>query len=768
MAGIFPAPRTTLVEVSEIEEKKELGLRDRGLQLVLLVVLCLQLISWGLVEGYQLGDSVEYMERAQALVRGEEVIDSTAIRSFGFVSLIAPFFALADLLGIEDFKPIVALVRLFQILLGLELARVCARLGARLAGREVGLVAALAVGLNPYFLQYSVSPVTGIVAGVCVGHALLRLVERRGARNALVGGLWLGGALLMAYKTSLVVAPIFLYLALRDRLKHWRHTAAVAGGFGIGIFAAAALDRLCYGEWGKSLDLYFRQNFGQLAARYTGKLGLEGLATRLYRWAYVQGDAPIADLTHDPGALVDVDQPWFYITRLPEMVVWPLLVLAVLGLFWTVRRRDARSGLLAFVLLANLVLMGVKNLGSFRLLLPLLPCIAPLVALGWRVVVGDPETRRTFVRPAVGALTLVAAGGFAWAGLRELNTAKYSGFWRAMTLTDSIAAEVGAGEEGVPKLRAASSWNWAVFMRESSRVELIKLPHHLDLWATYDEEEHREDLEAIAELDVFITHLAVLLNFPEVFAAVNEHFEVTALLYDPLVFENTGPILVMRERSGEPGARTFLDRSEGVGVEEYLGRRDVQPGRRFQRPGSAAGEHHVTLLGWSFQTLPGDGHGWLTWHWICEASHENPFVEQTRLTTAEVEQPWVVQHRIGRKLLPSTAWQPGWIVSEGWPVVAAVAPFAWQKPWRPLRGKTPAEEPVPAQLWLRLVPVEEDGRHGAPLWPLVAETGQPIRPADLDSNGLAPDGSRLAPGGFISLGTVELSEPADPATTRYR
>jgi len=764
LAGIFPALHTTLVEVNEIDGTTELGLRDRGLQLVLLVVLCLQLVSWALVEGYQLGDSVEYMERAQALVRGEEVIDSTAIRSFGFVSLIAPFFALADLLGVEDFKPIVALVRLFQILLGLELARVCARLGARLGGRGVGLVAAVAVGFNPYFLQYSVSPVSEIVAGVCVGHALLGLMERRGARQAFIGGLWLGGALLMAYKTVLVVAPVFLYLVLRDRFKHWRRPAAVAGGVAVGLLAAASLDRLCYGEWGKSLDLYIRQNFGMLAARYTGKLGFEDLATRLYFWAHVDEVPVIDDLAQNPDALVGAVDRWYYFARLPEMVVWPFLVLAVLGLFWILRRRDARSGLLAFVLLANLVLMGLKNLGSFRLLLPLLPCIAPLVAIGWRVVVGDPATRSARWRPVIGALALVAAGGFAWAGLRSLNTAKYSGFWRAMTLVNSIAAEEGAGEEGVAKLRVASSWNWAVFLRESSRVELIKLPHHLDAWAAYDEEARREDLEAIAELDVFITHMAILLNFPEVFAAVNERFEVATLLWDPLVFENTGPIVVMRERSGEPGARTFLDRSEGVGVEEYLDRRDVRPGRRFQRPGSVAGEHHVTLLGWDFQELPGDGHGWLTWHWICESPHDSPIVAQTRITTEEVKRPWAVRHQLGRGLLPSTSWQPGWIVSEGWPVVAAVEPFAWQKPWRPLRGEAPPEEPVPAQLWLRLMPVAEDGRHGAPLWPLVAATGAPIRPADLDSNGLAADGARLAPGGFISLGTVELYGAAHLST----
>jgi len=747
--------------VSEHEERAELGLRDRGLLGVLVVVLCLQLLSWSQVEGYQLGDSVAYLERAQALVRGKEVIDSTAIRSFGFVSLLAPFFAVADWLGVEDFKVVVALVRLFQILLGLELARVCARLGARLGGRGVGLVAALAVGFNPYFLQYSVSPVSEIVAAVCVGHALLRLVERRGTGTALVGGLWLGGALLMAYKTVLVAAPIFLYLALRDRLKRWRHGAAVTGGFTVGIAAAAALDRACYGEWGKSIDLYFRQNFGQLAARYVGKLGLEDLAIGLYEWAWRDSDESALQETYDFGRLAGAEEPWYYVLRLPEMLVWPLLVLAVLGVLRTAYRRDARSGLLVFVLLAYLALMGMKNLGSFRLLLPLLPCIAPLVGLGWRVVVGDPAMRRARLRPVIGAVLLVAAAGFAWAGLRGLNTARFSGFWRAMTKVDELAIERGAGEGGAARLKVACAWNWAVFLRESSRVENVKLPHHLDLWPTYDDEARREDLDTIAGLDAFITHLAVLLNFPEVFAVVNEHFEVASLLYDPAVFEDTGPIVVMVKRSGAPGARTFLDRHVGVTVDEYRAPRKIHGGRRFQLPGSAIGEHDVTLLGWDYQTVPGDGHGWLTWHWICEVPHETPFVERTQLTTDEVGEPWVEEHRLGRTLRPSATWEPGWIVSEGWPVIAAVEPFAWQKPWRPLRGDAPPEEPVSAELWLRLVPVGPDGKHGAPLWPLVAATGEPIRPGMLDASGLAPDGARLAPGGFVSLGRVELVGEAE-------
>ena len=117
----------------------------KGTLLVLGLTLVLLLTSWAGLSGYQLADSVEYMERAQALVRGQEVIDSTSIRSFGFVSLLAPIFLVADWLGVQDFQFVVGLVRVLQMLIGLELVRVCIFLGTRSAGRGAGLFAGCVV-----------------------------------------------------------------------------------------------------------------------------------------------------------------------------------------------------------------------------------------------------------------------------------------------------------------------------------------------------------------------------------------------------------------------------------------------------------------------------------------------------------------------------------------------------------------------------------------------------------------------------------------------
>ena len=81
------------------------GLGDRALQLLLLFVLTLLAYSWWMLEGYQIADSVEYMERAQLLLRGEDVLDPTSNRSFGFSTLLLPFFAVANWLGVESMGP---------------------------------------------------------------------------------------------------------------------------------------------------------------------------------------------------------------------------------------------------------------------------------------------------------------------------------------------------------------------------------------------------------------------------------------------------------------------------------------------------------------------------------------------------------------------------------------------------------------------------------------------------------------------------------------
>ena len=84
------------------------GTRERrALAWVLFGVFLLQLHSWNSLEGYQLADSVEYMERARNLALGEEVRVEGAVRSFGFSLLLMPVFWVASWFGAESWPGLV-------------------------------------------------------------------------------------------------------------------------------------------------------------------------------------------------------------------------------------------------------------------------------------------------------------------------------------------------------------------------------------------------------------------------------------------------------------------------------------------------------------------------------------------------------------------------------------------------------------------------------------------------------------------------------------
>ena len=67
---------------------------DPTVRFLLLLVLWLQLWTWNGTEGYQLADSVEFMERARTFVHARDG-RLTAIRPFGFSTVLVPFYPTA-------------------------------------------------------------------------------------------------------------------------------------------------------------------------------------------------------------------------------------------------------------------------------------------------------------------------------------------------------------------------------------------------------------------------------------------------------------------------------------------------------------------------------------------------------------------------------------------------------------------------------------------------------------------------------------------------
>lgn len=669
--------------------------------LVVLTVL-LQGISWGILEGYQLADSVEYMERARALVRAEEVIDSRQIRSFGFSALLVPFFAVAEWVELEDFRALVWAIRTFQMLLGVGLVVTCVQLGTRIAGARAGLAAGFLVAANPVFLQYSVSPLADVAAGLCVGRALLPLLEPLDARRGARAGLWLGLALLMAYKTAPIAAVLVALAVLRDRRRAWPGLGWLAAAYAAWVAVEVVLDKLVYRAWGASLVAYFGDNVFGLLVRIFLKVGLDGPARRLYDFwqgtekTDVYGTERLLEFQVQPG-------DW-YLTHLPEMFVWPVLLVVAVALVRALRRPRWATSLLLAAAAVNLVLLNLKSSKEFRLWLPLLPMLAPLLGAGLASILGDADGRAARWRRALVGALAVATVALGVDTLTARNTRKFSGFWRAI---DHIAARVA--EEGRPpgeKARVASAYHWAVFLRERPNLALKKLAHQLDGWPVMGEPAQLAVLGELRDQDWFITHLPLLTSPEQVLLAryVNAWYEVDALFWDREQYEELGPVLVFKRKADEapfdPARRTLFDRIEDGDPDALRRRMGFPEPVRLIRP--AHGEE-MQFLGATYEVLPGDGHGWLTCYYYAATPFLADYKFMHRLTAYDERHVWQDNHPPAYGVYPTPTWQPGWILRESRPVVAAANPYDWEAPYRPIGGAYRRGDLVPTYLWMDVV-----------------------------------------------------------------
>lgn len=671
-------------------------LADPSVRVLLALVVVLQAISWWILEGYQLADSVEYMERAQALVRSEQVIDSRQVRSFGFSGLLVPFFFLADLVGIEDFRPVVWVLRCFQMALGLGLVLVAARLGARLAGRSAGLAAGFFVGANPVFLQFSVSPLADVAAAICLGRAVEWLLDRADRRAAWHAGLWMGLALLMAYKTIPLSAALLLLVVVRDRRRALPVVGRVALAYGAVVIAQLTLDRLVYGRWGASLIGYFGENVVGVIGRICLMLGLRELGTRVYGWYYSVEETDMVG-----HGIRQIDPADFYWTHLPEMLVWPVIPLAAIALARCLRRPGWHSGLLLALVALHVALLQQKGSKEFRLWIPVLPLIGALLGQGFVWFAGDPG-RRSVWRPMVALGLAAATVVFACDALFARNTRKFAGYWRAMDHVAERAAQMRAADPGRSRVRVACSYHWAVYLRESKDVVLRKLPHQLDGWAYLTQEQQWKDLDALRDQEWFIVHQPVLttLEHRELMYRVNAWFQVEAVFWDPKVFEDVGPVFVLRRKAREgyePRLRTFFDVVQDADPDEL--RRELGFGEpvRLIRP---AHDEELWFLGFTYETLPGDGHGWITYYYYAAKPFLADYTFVDRLTSFDERHSWQNNHAPTYGVFRTNQWKAGSVVRESWPVVAAAEPYEWRERFRPMGGPYRRGDYVPAFLWL--------------------------------------------------------------------
>jgi hypothetical protein len=486
------------------------------------------------------------------------------------------------------------------------------------------------------------------------------------------------------------------------------------------------------------------------------------------------GQLAPADATKDLPQLV---QRWFYIIFLPRMLVWPVLVFAALAVIRTLLRPSWKSTLLLGVLVLNTLVMSIKGSKEFRLWLPLLGALAPFVALGWTWLAAPGRLLQA--RRGVLALALVLAVPFALRELSEENTRKYGGYWQAMAYVNDLARETlhertlreGTLDGVPPPLLVGSAYNWAVYMRQSPLVHLVKLPWQLNAWSSYDEasKKRQHDMDTLDELDVFIAHLPILANHPDLFEWVNLHYAVTAAFYDQATYEDLGPIFVLERVRGSRDDKRFFALAPDEDHEAYRTRWQLDERAAFASSDGPEGtREELRLLGFEYEVLPPQELGWITYHWTTRTGFARDYKIVDRLTAPDERNAWDNGHEPAYGVHPFTAWAPGEILREGYLVVAAAQAFLADGPYRPIGGGYRRADRIPIRLWAKLVEYDQEALDRDP--PELVELGRLERanewtgelvPPPLEEGVLrTPDGYLFSADGLSAVGAFMM--PVQP------
>ncbi len=664
-------------------------IRDPAVIALLALTLVLELLAWRGTEGYQLADSVEFMERARALAHGRAMVDSVAIRPFGFSALLVPFFAVASWIGLPEGREVVWAICVLQIGFGIGLTLVAIRLGSVLGGRRTGLIAGILAGANPILLQYASQPVSGLAAGIFAGLALDAILESQGFRPGLRAGLWIGAAFLVAFQSLLIAVALGLLLLVRDGVRTRSILPASVRGFVCGFLCAVVvqvlMDWAYFGRPGASLATYVLQNFGSVVVSFLLRIAgndhhrLRSLAISIYK--LVQSAQGREVVVAEDAPLAAKQIPWFYVVELPRMFVWPAIVALALGLARAIGRPSWKLALPVIAFLVCLLAMSNKGSKDFRLWLPFLPWLAALGAYGWTWIPMRRGGSRSSLDVAFAA-SLVALGTIA---LAPGGSKRFAGFWRAMDWVDARSREIGKDR----CVRVACAYHWAVFLRESPEIELVKLPWQLDGWPKYDAAKRAEDLAAIESLDLFVAHLPLLAGTRDLVEFLAPRFQVVAAVYDPEIdLAKFGPILVFEKRDGRAGENRLLETAPGTGAPAAL---------RFSGSGEV-----LELVGWRYAKLPPEDFGWLELTWRTPTRLSRDLVFDRRITCPDDVFGWQENGPPALGLRPTSAWKLDETVTEGILVVPAVDPYDVGKKLRPIGETFRARGSAPAGLWLRV------------------------------------------------------------------
>ena len=609
------------------------------------------------MQGTPIADVVEYLERAQSLVRGERMVDALAIRAIGVSLIHAPVLWLADLLGIAHGPWVLVWAGIVHMAIACTLIVGTVRLGRSLARavslderrvRLTGWVSGFVTLASPAFIQFAAIPMTDIAAAAAFAFGLDFALFRNRPAAAGVG---LGLSALFGFKAIPLVALGFLLAVLATFLsKGLRESMRAAGFMLLPIVVLALLqavsDQVTYGEFGESLRVYLLVNLGHHLARLLNWLDFHDQAAKVYiEYTNLYRSVSEGDLDRDAVTFQGLRRHMLQLEYFDWFLARLLMPFAVLAAFlgtWRAWRRTksrepvgasiprrsgrlARLGLaLAFaapmlVTTAFVDAAMVKGSLEIRVLLPVLPTIAAVTGLGLLLFAGPNGGTLARPRAALAALALGAAL-VQCVLLGTENSPSHPVHWNGREQAAFSRAARFVGTLPAPNGRrgkVASSYHWAVLFRTTGDWDLTKLPHQLDGLGDVEPDQRQAIYSALLDQDVLIVHSSLLRVPPEsgpwameLFDRIAGEFHVVAAFWERSVDVGFGPVLVLAKETPPGVERRVLWRNV-----------EAPPVGSLEGPVAPATIRLLRILGETTETieiphvrgtvLPGDGLFWV-------------------------------------------------------------------------------------------------------------------------------------------------------------
>ncbi|MGD2018716.1 MAG: hypothetical protein PVJ89_11405 [Planctomycetota bacterium] len=701
-----------------------------------LLAVALAAWSWIRVDGALFADVVEYLERARALVRGEELLDAQKVRAAGITALHTPALWLAGVLGVAEGPWVLAYAAALHLLVSVGLLAATRRLalalaeGAGLEGgarRAAGLLAAAAALASPTLVQYLAIPMTDVAAGAALALGMERaLFGPSGAGRGAAAGAWLGVAVACAFKSippaGLVLAAMVLTRTMADGPRAAARTAAgAAATLGALLLVQGVLDRLTYGEFGVGLWTYLLINFGPQSGQLLYEIGLVDLGQWLYQQgADLIGDVALDDVSRSTDDFRALAGRTWYLDHFQWFSPRWLVPAALLGVASAARgglRTGLSSGVRALMPIGIAVLFGAltsfKGSKEMRIWLPVLPAYAAYLGVGLVALAGRPDALLARGRAALAATLVLGAllQGAVHASLTP--RAPFGAFERAARWLGTLPQPEGGAPRGV-----VSSYHWAVLFRTPPEWTLEKLPFQLDAsTARQDPEAMASSLARVAAQDALLVHSS-LLHSPwadPLVDLLSERFHVAAAFWDRAADTGTGAVLVLTRDVPEGERRRVLRASGTAGP---------RPARSVRLERALGPERELMSLdALRVSRLPGDG---LYWVEVDLAQRgevvRGGYALGLRVSDASGARGYTTYRRPDWGRDSVLEWAQGTTWTEGFLIAPDQGPLALQEPFEPVRrgarahlwfdmATLDADEQGQRRITGRLEPIDPDGEH---------------------------------------------------------